>query len=85
MLCIAVAAISFLAFLRAFKAAEQSSNLDAVDRPAQKRDIGKFIAAALSIWLIASLWLTRGGPWAPRLVGTIFLGLIIVGQFVKRK
>ena len=48
--CIAVAAISFFAVLRAFKAAERSSNPDApdaVDRTVQKYGIAKYIVAAL--------------------------------------
>jgi hypothetical protein len=39
----------------------------------------------LSLWLVACFWLTRGGPWIPRLIGAFFALLFTIGWLSREK
>ena len=39
--------------------------------------------ALLLLLLIVSSWLTRGGPWAPRLIGASMLVLFLIGTMLR--
>ena len=43
-----------------------------------------YILAAGLLWLIFALWMSRGGPWLPRLVGVSVFLLIITGITARR-
>jgi hypothetical protein len=43
-----------------------------------------YILAAGLLWLILALWMTRGGPWLPRLVGASFVVLLIIGNMTRK-
>ncbi len=51
----------------------------------QSRDKAKYVRVAIiSLWLVVSLWVTRAGPWLPRLVGAFVLVLLLIAA-VRRK
>jgi hypothetical protein len=43
-----------------------------------------FVATALAVFLVFSLWGTRGGPWLPRLIGSCFLAALIIGNLLRK-
>jgi hypothetical protein len=42
------------------------------------------LVTLLLLWLVATFWMTRGGPWGPRLVGAAVLVLVLVGVILRR-
>jgi hypothetical protein len=48
------------------------------------RNISKPVQVALLLLLlIVSSWLTRGGPWVPRLIGASMLVLFLIGTILR--
>lgn len=43
-----------------------------------------FLAGGL-VWLTFTFWLTRGGPWWPRLVGAAVFTLFLAGKVLPRR
>jgi len=37
----------------------------------------------LLVLLVVSFWLTRGGPWVPRLIGAFMLVLFLIGTILR--
>jgi hypothetical protein len=52
--------------------------------PSANRRKRWFVLAAGLLWLIFALWMTRSGPWLPRLVGTSFVLLLIAGNMARK-
>jgi hypothetical protein len=49
-------------------------------------DRAKYIRVVVaSVWLVVSLWLTRGGPWLPRLVGVSVLVLYLIATITRKR
>jgi hypothetical protein len=48
-----------------------------------RRRRGYFVSAAF-LWLVFALWLTRGGAWLPRLVGSTVV-IVFVAAFVMAR
>jgi len=40
--------------------------------------------AVLLLLLLVAFWLTRGGPWAPRLIGASMLVLFLIGTILRK-
>jgi hypothetical protein len=40
--------------------------------------------ALLLLFLMAAFWMTRGGPWVPRLIGASMLVLLITGTMLRK-
>jgi drug/metabolite transporter (DMT)-like permease len=40
--------------------------------------------AVLLLFLMAAFWMTRGGPWVPRLIGASVLVLLITGTVLRK-
>jgi drug/metabolite transporter (DMT)-like permease len=40
--------------------------------------------ALLLLFLMAAFWMTRGGPWVPRLIGASMLVLLITGTVLRK-
>jgi len=50
----------------------------------KSRNISKRVQVALLLLLlIVSFWLTRGGPWVPRLIGASMLVLFLIGTALR--
>jgi hypothetical protein len=43
-----------------------------------------FIVTGIAVFLAFSLWVTRGGPWLPRLIGTCFLIALLIGNLLRK-
>jgi hypothetical protein len=52
----------------------------------RNRDRAKYIRVVVaSVWLVVSLWLTRGGPWFPRLAGASVLVLFLIATITRKR
>jgi hypothetical protein len=40
--------------------------------------------AIILLWFLIATWDTRHEPWPPRLVGSFFLGLILIGTLLRK-
>jgi len=40
--------------------------------------------ALLLLWLVAAFWITRGGPWIPRLIGAAMLVLFFTATVLRK-
>lgn len=41
--------------------------------------------AVILLWLVASFWITRGGPWPPRLIGASVVVLFLIGTMLQKQ
>ena len=44
----------------------------------------RVVVVLVLVWLGFALWLTRGGPWAPRLVGASVVLLYLIGTLAHK-
>lgn len=60
-------------------------NPSAAASSVQKSNRKKYLqAAAFVLYLGGSLWITRDGPWVPRLIGASMLTLFAIGTILKK-
>lgn len=85
--CLGVMVVGTIAWSVLLK--RSSGGSDEIDTNADGKVQGgkrpKYILVTLLLlWMVASFWMTRGGPWLPRLVGAAVLVLVLVGAILRR-
>src|SRR6201996_4179352 len=74
--CVVVMVVAASTWSLMLRNAEERSQIESTTDSARIRTHGKskvFIVAGIAIFLLLSFWMTRGGPWLPRLIGACFL------------
>jgi hypothetical protein len=87
LLCVGVMSVSAVVWFILLKRANvRNDKFDATNSSdAQGSGRSKYVRVALLLLLlVVSFWLTRGGPWAPRLVGASVLVLFLIGTMLKK-
>jgi hypothetical protein len=85
--CLAVMVASALAWFTLLKGKSNSEGLggDASSPQTQNNLRSKHIlAAGLLLWLVLGFWITRGGPWVPRLIGASVVLLVLLAIVLRR-
>ena len=85
--CIGVTLMMFVAFYVVFKSKTKLERKEGrTDSGLSKgRSVRHYaMAAALTVFLVFGWWFTRGGPLAPRIIGTAFDLLLIWGVLHRR-
>lgn len=84
--CLAVMAVSATVWFILLKRRNNEDTDSATPSSRVHKRTGKrhLLVAGVLIWLVLSFWITRGGPWAPRLVGASVL-LSVLLAIIARK
>jgi hypothetical protein len=83
---LAVMITAAILFTLVFPRAKKDAELAGVAATAQTMSARKryILAGVLALWLMFFLWMTREGPWVPRLIGACFLSLLVIGLFIRK-
>jgi hypothetical protein len=83
-LCLATMCASGVIYYRLLKnGIPNSSHAGARSKVSQRKRW--YILVAGLLWIVLAFWLTRGGPWLPRIVGFSFVALLIFGNMMRRQ
>ena len=84
--CIAVISISAIVWFLVLKGRSSEDAQSATSSSRFVQNIGKrhLLIAGVLVWLVVSFWITRGGPWVPRLVGASVLLLLLLALVVRK-
>ena len=50
----------------------------------KKKGVQVALLLGAAFWLVAAFWMTRGGPWIPRLIGAAMFVLFITGTMLRK-
>jgi hypothetical protein len=84
--CVVVMVIAAAAWFLLLRSAKGTSQVESTMDSVRMQTHGKskiFIVAGIVIFLPLSLWMTRGGPWLPRLIGASFLIALLIGNLLR--
>jgi hypothetical protein len=84
--CLAVMAMSATVWFLLLKRRTAEDTDGGAPYSRAHKSIGKryLLVAGLLIWLVLSFLVTRGGPWAPRLVGASVVLLVLLAVLVRK-
>jgi hypothetical protein len=86
--CVALMGISTAVWsllLKRSHAQSESLSTTSASSSQNRTDKNKLVRAAiLFLLLITSLWITRGAPWAPRLIGAFVLVLFSIATLARK-
>ena len=68
-ICLVVMIIAGVASYRVFKSASSLPSPTGGKTPVESSSKRWYVLSAAFLWMVLAFWLTRGGPWLPRLVG----------------
>jgi hypothetical protein len=83
-LCLVAMIIAGVAFSRVFKNASPLPP-PAGERPRLSDRKRWYVLSAAFVWVVLASWLTRGGPWLPRLVGAAVVVAFVAPFMLRRR
>jgi hypothetical protein len=79
-LCLVAMIIAGVAFYRVLKSASQLPH-----QPRLSERKRWYVLSATFVWVVLASWLTRGGPWLPRLVGAAVVIAFVAPLMLRRR
>jgi hypothetical protein len=83
-LCLVAMIIAAVAFYRVFKSASPLPPPSG-ERPRLSERKRWYVLSAAFLWVVLASWLTRGGPWLPRLVGAAVVIALVAPLMLRRR
>jgi hypothetical protein len=82
-LCLVAMIIAGVAFYRVLKSV--STAPPAGERPLLSERKRWYVLSAAFVWVVLASWLTRGGPWLPRLVGAAVVVAFVAPLMLRKR
>jgi hypothetical protein len=81
-----VMAVAVIVWTVRLKQSNRSTEIPDVATSSSSRSVSKkgVQVALLLLFLVAAFWITRGGPWIPRLIGAAMLVLFITATALRK-
>lgn len=79
--CVVAMALATVVWTAILKRSGRPSEVDAGTQVGKKKAAQVVL---LVLFLVVAFWMTRGGPWVPRLIGASMLVLFIVGTALHK-
>jgi hypothetical protein len=83
-LCLVAMIIAGVASYRVFKSASSLPS-PTEERPRLSERKRWYVLSAAFLWMVLAFWLTRDGPWLPRLVGAAVVIVFVAPLMLRRR
>lgn len=84
--CICLMAVAAVAWFILLARAKKGNGIEGttVLPRVQPRKAKIFVLIGITALLCVSLWVTRGGPWLPQLIGACFVIALVIGNLLRK-